>query len=214
MQVTAITPARRREGRFDVVVDGSVTATLSIEAIERLHLSVGTIVDDLLSAALARETGIVATYDRALNLLALRARSASEMRRALIRKGEPPDQVDAAIERLLRAGFLDDASFAKQFVRSRAVGGGLSRRRVQQELRRRGVSPELADAAIQEVFADERVDDSQALERAARKKLKTLGRVDEPTRKRRLYAYLARRGYDSHDIGRVINSLISASDSD
>ena len=197
-----------------MVVDGSVTATLSIEAIERLHLSVGTIVDDLLSAALARETGIVATYDRALNLLALRARSASEMRRALIRKGEPPDQVDAAIERLLRAGFLDDASFAKQFVRSRAVGGGLSRRRVQQELRRRGVSPELADAAIQEVFADERVDDSQALERAARKKLKTLGRVDEPTRKRRLYAYLARRGYDSHDIGRVINSLISASDSD
>ena len=35
------------------------------------------------------------TYDRALNMLAFRARSTAELRRQLIRKGEPAAEVDA-----------------------------------------------------------------------------------------------------------------------
>src|SRR5690348_17024333 len=98
MLVTAITANPRRNGRFDILVDGSVAATLSIEAIERLKLTIGTLVDDRIEAALARETAIVTTYDRALNMIALRARSAAELKRLLIRKGEPADVVDVAIE--------------------------------------------------------------------------------------------------------------------
>ena len=78
MFVTAIVANPRRNGRFDVVVDGSVAATLSLEAIERLQLSVGVIVDERLRAAFQRVTSVVATYDRALNMIALRARSSAE----------------------------------------------------------------------------------------------------------------------------------------
>jgi len=209
MLVTSITAAPRRTGRFDVLVDGLVAATLSLEAIERLQLSVGAIVDERLSAALAREASIVATYDRALNMIALRARASTELRRLLIRKGEAPEFVDAAIERLSRAGFLDDASFAKQFARSKAVGAGLSRRRVQQELVRRGVARDVAEAAIAEVFDEEHVDEQGTLERVARKKMKSLERLDVVVQRRRLYAYLARRGYDSDDISRTLRKVIS-----
>jgi regulatory protein len=156
------------------------------------------------------EDAFVATYDRALNLLAYRARSASELRRTLLRKGEAVEHVEAAIERLLQSGLLDDASFARQFARSRALGTGLSRRRLQQELARRGVVREVAEAAIEDVFAEERVDEEGNLERLARKKLKALGGADVATRRRRLYAFLARRGYDSDDINRIVRSLVVA----
>jgi regulatory protein len=209
MVVTAIIANSRRNGRFDVVVDGSVTATLSIEAIERLRLSVGTVVDEQLGTALERETSIVKTYDRALNMIALRARSSAELRRLLIRKGEPAEYVDVAIERLLRAGFLDDGSFARQFARAKALGGGLSRRRVQQELARRGVARDVADSAIAEVFAEEQIDEEDTLERVARKKLKSLARLDTAVQRRRLYSFLARRGYDSDDIARTLRTLMS-----
>ena len=167
-------------------------------------------VDERLAAALEREASIVATYDRALNMIALRARSTSELRRMLLRKGEPAENVDVAIERLVRAGFLDDGSFAKQFTRAKAVGGGLSRRRVQQELSRRGVAREVANAAIDEVFAEEHVDEEGTLERVARKKLKSLTRLDAAVQRRRLYAFLARRGYDSDDISRTLRSVMSS----
>ena len=210
MFVTAIVANPRRNGRFDVVVDGSVAATLSLEAIERLQLSVGAIVDERLRAAFQRETSIVATYDRALNMIALRARSSTELRRLLVRKGEPAENVDVAIERLLRAGFLDDGSFAKQFTRAKALGGGLSRRRVQQELTRRGVARDVTDSAIADVFAEEHIDEEGTLERVARKKLKSLARLDTAVQRRRLYAFLARRGYDSDDIARTVRSLMSS----
>lgn len=210
MLVTAIVANPRRNGRFSVIVDGSLAATLSLEAIERLQLSVGTVLDERLHAALQREAMIVATYDRALNMIALRARSSSELRRLLIRKGEPAVLVDVAIERLVRAGFLDDASFARQFTRSKAVGAGLSRRRVQQELARRGVARAIADVAIAEVFDEERVDESDNLERVARKKMKSLASLDATVQRRRLYSFLARRGYDSDDIARTVRNVMSS----
>jgi len=207
--ITSIVANPRRNGRFSVVVDGALAATLSLEAIERLQLSVGTVVDERLRGALAREAAIVATYDRALNMIALRARAAAELRRLLIRKGEPAELVDVAMERLVRAGFLDDASFARQFTRSKAVGAGLSRRRVQQELARRGVAREIADAAIAEVFDEERVDESDNLERVARKKMKSLASLDATVQRRRLYSFLARRGHDSDDIARTVRNVMS-----
>lgn len=142
-------------------------------------------------------------------MLEARARAAEELRRLLIKKGEPPADVDAAIERLRGAGLLDDASFARQLARSKAVGAGLSRRRVQQELTKRGVARQTAEQAIEDVFAEERVDEGEAIERVARKKLRTLAKLDATVQRRRLFGYLARRGYDSDEISRVTRLLVS-----
>lgn len=148
------------------------------------------------------------TYDRALDMLEARARGVAELRRLLIRKGEPEADVDAAIERLRASGLLDDANYARQLTRSKALGAGLSRRRIQQELSKRGVAREISDDAIADVFEEEAIDEDASIERVARKKLRALTKVDEPTRRRRLYGFLARRGYDSDDIQRVLKRLV------
>jgi regulatory protein len=132
----------------------------------------------------------------------------AELRRLLIKKGEPEGDVDAAITRLVSAGILDDANFARQLTRSKAIGAGLSRRRIGQELAKRGVSREISDQAIDDVFEEESIDEGASIERVAKKKLRMLTRVDEGTRRRRLYGYLARRGYDSDDIRRVLDVVL------
>jgi len=152
------------------------------------------------------------TYERALDMLEARSRAVTELRRLLIKKGEPPDDVDAAIERLRAAGVLDDANFARQLTRSKAVGGGHSRRRIQQELAKRGVARDVSDEAIEEVFEEEGVDESESIERAARKKLRTLAGLDTATQKRRLYGFLARRGYNADAIVRVLRLVLERND--
>ena len=207
--ITAIVPSARKPGRFDLMVDGRCEATISIDVVERLGLAAGRPYERV-EADVRREAALLATYDRALNLLALRARSARELRRQLVRKGEPPEQVDAAISRLTAAGFLDDAAFARQLTRSKAVGAGMSRRRIQQELWRRGVARDVGDDAIADVFADEALDEGAVVEQAARKKLRSLKNLDPETRNRRLYAYLARRGYDLDDIRRAMRAVAAS----
>jgi regulatory protein len=207
--ITAITPHARKPGRFALCVDGREYATLSLDALERLRLTVGTVFDDRTAREVDREVGVLATYDRAIAMLAARGRSSVELRRLLLRKGEPAEYVPLAIERLFAAGLLDDASFARQFARSKALGAGLSRRRLQQELGRKGVARDVSDDAIEEVFDEEGIDDAASIERVARKKLRALSRFDAPTQRRRLYGFLARRGYASDDIARVLRTVLA-----
>ena len=130
-----------------------------------------------------------------------------ELRRKLLQKGEPAEAVDAAIERLKGQKLLDDDQFARQFARSKVVGAGASRRRIAMELTRKGVDRETADAAIDEMAESEGIDVSAAIHRVAQKKWKSLSKLDEATATRRLYAFLARRGFNPDEIRSAMQGL-------
>jgi regulatory protein len=206
-RITDLAPNAKRAGQLDVIVGGKLCATLSLESARALNLQVGTPVDEQLSAAIAREAQALGAMERALNMIAFRARSVRELRRGLLRKGESQEAVERAIERLVASGLLDDAEYARQLVRSKLVSRGFSRRRLQDELFRRGVEREVASEAIEEVMADESVDEAAMVEQLARKKLRTLAGLDAATRRRRLYAFLARRGYAPDDVRAVMEKL-------
>ncbi len=212
MIVTGIVESRRKDGRYVVEVDGAAGPTVSLEIIERLVLRVGTVIDEAGQSVLQSEAAAVRAYDRALNMLAFQARSARELRRKLVQKGEEPAFADAAIARLVERGLLDDADFARQLTRSKVLGAGASKRRVQQELFRKGVERETADRAIAEVFEDEQVDEQAIVDGAARKKARSLAKLDPETRRRRLYGFLARKGYNSDAIRRAMQRALEASE--
>lgn len=205
--VSAITASARHQGRFEVLVDGEHIATLSLDAIERLALHTGTPFTEPLARRAQAEAAALHTFDRAANMLAARPRATRDLERLLVRKGEPAEHVSAALERLAAMGALDDARFARQFIRSRIAGAGLSRRRLQSELWRRGVAREVIDAALAEVIVEDEVDEDAQIAQVAAKKLRTLRSLDPIAARRRLYAFLARRGYDAGAIRRVIDTL-------
>jgi regulatory protein len=204
--ISAITPNPRHPGRFEVLVDGKPFATLSLDSIERLGLATGTDINGR-EEQVAGEAEQLRVYDRALNMLAFRARSSVELARSLVRKGEPKELVERAVARLVEQGLLDDAAFAQSFTRSKVLGAGQSKRRVQQDLARKGVSRTVSDVAIATVFEDEGVDQAAVVEQAARKKLRSLLKLEPVVRRRRLYAFLARRGYDADDVRRAMDAV-------
>ncbi|WP_437756424.1 regulatory protein RecX [Sorangium sp. So ce1389] len=162
----------------------------------------------------AQKTGEGAqkTYERALRLLSFRARSARELEKRLIEKGEPREHATAAIQRLCANGLLDDARFAEAKARAGIVGKPRSRRRIEQDLARKGVARDVADAAIRQVMADEGTDELAVAERAARKKLRTLARLDPAEQRQKLYAFLARQGYAPDVVRRALRAVMDARD--
>jgi regulatory protein len=204
--ISGIVPTPRHPGRFELLVDGKSFATLSLDALERLQLAVGRSVVGL-EERIASEAAQLKVYDRALNMLAFRARSSAELARALVRKGEEKEHVDRAVVRLQEQGLLDDSAFAQSFTRAKVLGANQSRRRVQQELFRKGVARDVSDAAIETVFEEEGVDQRDIVEQAARKKLRSLTKLEPAVRRRRLYAFLARRGYDGEDIRKAMEAV-------
>ncbi len=152
-------------------------------------------------------------YDYALNLLAARAYTTRNLRRKLTQREYDPVETEQAIERLLSSRLLDDDKYAMEFARQRLVNAGAPARRVEQVLRRRGIDREAAVRAIAAVMAEEDVDTLGAMEILARKKLRTLGDLDAQAKRRRLFGFLARRGYDLEDIRRTVDMLSHEPDS-
>lgn len=205
--ITAITASARHPGRFEILVDGDVVATLSLDSIERLGVRIGAAYSESLAIRIGAEAAALHTFDRAVAMLAARPRAARDLERMLVRKGEPAEHVAAAVERLTTLGILDDAQFARQFIRARIAGAGLSRRRLQSELWRRGVARDVIDDALAEVMQEDEVDEDAQIASVAAKKLRTLRSADPAAVRRRLYAFLARRGYESSAIRRVMDAL-------
>jgi regulatory protein len=146
-------------------------------------------------------------YNRALDLLSARPYTVRQLRRKLIQKEVPADEADAVIERLLGAGLLDDERYALAYARSKLVGQGASVRRISQELARKGVSSEMGKRAIEQVVVDEEIDTRAVIDRVARKKLASMGDLEPVVLRRRLFAFLARRGYEMDEIRDVVAAL-------
>ena len=208
--VTGIISSAKRPGRFEIRVDDALFATLTLDTIERLGVRVGKQLDDALVASVISEAQLLSTFDRAMRMLGARARSARELQRLLMQKGEPAEASAVAIERLITAGLLDDGSYARQFARAKMTGAGMARRRLKQELVRKGVDGNVAERAIGDMVTDDAVDEDAILERVARKKLRMLSAADDVTKRRRLFGFLSRRGYDLAAIQRVTRGLLGA----
>ena len=154
--ITAITASARHAGRFEILVEREVVATLSLDGDRAPRHSHWRADSRMRSRGAWRRRPRRSTPSIAPSRCSPRVpRAARDLERLLLRKGEPAEQVDRAIDRLARSGSSTTPHFARQFTRAKARGG-LSRRRVQQELWRRGVAREVVDAAIAEVFVEER----------------------------------------------------------
>ena len=129
------------------------------------------------------------------------------LHRKLIQKEYTAADAEDAIRRLVSAGLLDDEKYAEQYARSKILGSGASKRRLTQELYRKGIRGDVATSAIANVIADEEIDTAAVIDRVARKKLAQLGDLEPLVLRRRLFAFLARRGYDLDDIKSVISRL-------
>ena len=150
----------------------------------------------------------LSAYDYALNLLAARPYATRALHKKLIQKEYPAADADDAIRRLVDNGLLDDEKFAEQYARSKMLSTGASKRRLTQDLYRKGIKGDVASTAIANVIADEEIDTAAVIDQVARKKLAQLGDLEPLALRRRLFAFLARRGYDIDEIKAVVGRLI------
>ncbi len=142
----------------------------------------------------------------ALRYLAVRPRSRQEVSRRLRRDRFGREVVDHVLDRLTSLGYLDDAEFAAAFARSRIRLRPCGRRRMRADLVARGVSPEDADSGIRAAMAGEGVTEAALMNRAASARARSLSGADRNSAKRRMYGYLARRGFSAESIRAWIDS--------
>jgi regulatory protein len=137
----------------------------------------------------------------AVKLLSARPYSEKKLREKLVNKF-PHEEIDQAIRRLREKKFVDDQRYAEDFVRARVAARPRSGFILMRELAQRGIARTVAQDVVNRLVPK---DDDEKLARELLTRKQTLYRgLDEPTRRRRLTAFLARRGFSYEVIQKVL----------
>jgi regulatory protein len=128
----------------------------------------------------------------------------------LKQRGYGPAAIQSAVDRMRELGYLDDADFARRWVANRAGVSPRGGRLMEMELRQKGVAQDVAREAIDE--AD--LDDLAAARALAETRMRRYADLDQPSQRRRLTAFLARRGFSSDVIRTIDRELHTGADED
>lgn len=146
-----------------------------------------------------------AAREAALKLLERTRRTRADLERRLRDKGFAASAVAEALERLARVGLVDDAEYARAWLTGRWGRRPSGWARLRQELRGKGVPDEAIAAARAGIEQREgAVDELSTARRLVEQGLRRMASVDPQKRRQRLYALLARRGYDADVIRRAL----------
>lgn len=198
-KITALRLQKRNAQRVNVYLDGEFAFGLS--RIVAAWLRVGQELSDEKIAALLAEDARETAWQRALNFLSYRDRSLEEIRQNL-KKHEVSDEIIAEIlQRLQTQGFADDARFARLWVENRNQFRPRGRRLLAQELRRKGIKRDVIERVLENVPEEE-----LALQ-AGRKFLRRYAGLPWQDFRRKMTAFLLRRGFDYEVVKPAVNRL-------
>lgn len=193
--VTALTVQKKNKERVNVFLDESYAFSLSLNA--ALELKKGQFLSEDQVQELLHEDQYSRAYNMSLRYLGFRARSRKEMETYLQGKEFTEDVVESITARLQDQGYLNDAEFARTWLRDRNRFRPKGVRALRYELRQKGI----ADTVIDEVLED--IDEAEAAWAAAESKLSSWQRLDRDAFRRKLHGYLGRRGFGYDEIRTV-----------
>jgi regulatory protein len=205
-RITALEPDPRRPAAVRLEIDGTRFGAVSRDVLGRESLSVGRELDPALFQRLSEAADVEAAYRTLLRALEVRSYAQRDLARRLQRKGHAQAAVTEAIERAAALGLLDDAKFARSYIESRAARGrGPSR--LTRDLLAMGVQRSLIDQALSSQWPDG-IDRTVVPLALAQKRAAQLASLPRQTRRRRVVAYLARRGFTGRDITELVDQVV------
>lgn len=207
--VKQVLESSRRPGRFAVTLVDGRAFTVPIAALSDTGATrPGVALDASAVCHLARESAITDVADRAINTLARGRKTRRELERRLRRHQPDKGLVSEALDRLEAMGVLSDSEVAHAEAAAR-LRRGEAPARVRQVLRQKGVDTTTVQDALHAAIRDDGFDELRACREVAEKRLRALGDKDPVVIRRRLVAYLQRRGFGGREIGAVLRDLLA-----
>ena len=140
----------------------------------------------------------------ALYLLSRRSRSTAEIKRKLLEKEYPAEDIEATITRLHKIGLLDDQKFAANYAGDKVRIYRRGRHRIGMELMLKGVSKEIIAEAVANINEDDEYAAAVSLLEGRRRSWADL---HERKRFERAFQLLQRRGFSGKVVRRAVEEF-------
>ena len=181
-------------------------ATVDVGFTAKLGLRTGLEIEEVVIRKLIAADEVVRARDYALELLLNQIHTKQQMIDALEKRGFCSHAVAETIENLEQLGKIRGEKYAKNWVNNRRRTRPTSRTAMRRELTGHGVDKSTTDRVLAEI--DDADETALALKLAA-KQASRYRDLSPNVAKRRLYAFLSRRGFDHETMGKVMRQVLT-----
>lgn len=197
MQITDIKSVSKT--KFKVYLDGQFAFTLYKGELFRYRIQEDGELSEEVYQEIREKVVLKRAKLRAMHLLNDMDRTESQLRTKLLNGDYPADIVDEAIAYVKSFGYINDESYIRRFIESRK--NSKSKKEIYALLMKKGVDMERVREILSEYYSAE--DSLNAIRDLLRKKrYDPKSATDQEMRK--IYGYLARKGFGYEDIRQVI----------
>jgi len=185
--ITSLQIQKRNKERVNVFINEEFAFGLNLMAAAGLRKGQSLTDTEIVQLQQADEAHIA--YQQAISYLGYRPRSVAEISTYLKGKEYDEELVEAVVERLRAAGYLDDEAFARFWLENREQFRPRSVRALRYELRQKGIDRAVIDETLTAV------DEDASAWAVLEPKLISWQRFDQPTFMQKAMGLLARRGF-------------------
>ncbi|MFC8040572.1 regulatory protein RecX [Paenarthrobacter sp. NPDC057355] len=145
-----------------------------------------------------------------LRQLTTAPRSRLQLSRKLAERNVPEEVAEAVLDRFEEVQLIDDAEFARMWVRSRSQSKKLAKSALRRELSDKGIDLESAEDALSQLSdQDEESAARDLVERKLRPGMNLSDRAERDKHTRRLASMLARKGYAPSLAFRIVGEVLA-----
>ncbi len=139
-----------------------------------------------------------------LRLLAASPKSRAEISKKLAQKGFDETVITQALDDFERQGILNDKVFAKDVVSKFVHAKPSGSRKIKFELQKHGLSPKTVSEMMESLDSSEETERARELARA---RWDRLGNIELEKRKKRVFDFLLRRGFDYQTVRDIMETI-------
>jgi regulatory protein len=198
--ITALKAQKRNPNRINVYLDGEFA--FGLNRLVAAWLKVGQVMDDAKVETLHKQDSEETAIEKALRFLGPRQRSQAEVEQRLAKYGYDAATIASVSNRLKEDHLLSDDEFAAMWVENRSTFRPRSHRMLKLELKHKGVEESVVLKAL-----DQAKDDETLAYMAAKKYAARLSNLDWQIFRRRLGAFLGRRGFSYGTVQPVVKQI-------
>ena len=209
-QITDIQVQKKYPSRRSIFLDGRFFCGVNEDVAARFHLERGMEIDEDELKELLYEEELSKAKSYVYRILARRMYTTREIRDKLVEREYVEKIIEDVIATLERYGYLNDKTYAQEWIESRMRSKPQGKIALRRELESKGIDRSIIEDALSQAF-DQSKESEMALD-LARRKARSFNPDDPVAAKRKLQSFLLRRGFDFETVKGVIEQVMDSNE--
>lgn len=203
--ISSIKVQKKNSFRFSLFVEDQFLIGVSDNTLTKFNLKKGVLMTPSLFAEVLKKEDEWAIREYFLRLLGRRDHARNELRDKASHKKYPSSSIENILDELEEKNYINNAAFAKKFAHDKFELNSWGVNKIRSELFRKGIKERDINAALDQF---DNAELQQTIIELVKKNKRKFQRAAPEKRKKKIFDFLLRKGYDSNNILKQMKTLL------